>query len=98
MDLSLRRAQAVADYLTTLKVSPDVLRVQGCSTFEPVVQRAYSDSQRTLNRRVEIEVTDTIVEERQDSALALPRAPLPQHASEASEHTSQAALDPSPAH
>ena len=67
MDLSIRRAQAVADYLTTLKVSPDILRVQGCSTFEPVVQRAYAEDIRTLNRRVEVEVTDTIVEERQDN-------------------------------
>jgi chemotaxis protein MotB len=30
MDLSIRRAQAVADQLTALKVSPDILRVQGC--------------------------------------------------------------------
>ncbi len=68
MDLSIRRAQVVADYLTTAKVSPDILRVQGCSTFEPVVQRVYADEIRTLNRRVEVEVTDTIVEERQDTA------------------------------
>jgi outer membrane protein OmpA-like peptidoglycan-associated protein len=80
MDLSIRRAQAVADFLTTLKVSPDILRVQGCSTFEPVVQRAYAEDVRTLNRRVEVEVTDTIVEERQDSprpASAIPAATTP---------------------
>lgn len=68
MDLSIRRAQAVADYLTTAKVSPDVLRVQGCSTFEPVLQRAYVENAQTVNRRVEVEVTDTIVDERQDRA------------------------------
>jgi outer membrane protein OmpA-like peptidoglycan-associated protein len=84
MDLSIRRAQAVADYLTTAKVSPDILRVQGCSTFEPVVQRAYSQNVRTFNRRVEVEVTDTIVEERQDHARSRPDSPL--HESEA--HTS----------
>ena len=70
MDLSIRRAQAVADYLTTLKVSPEILRVQGCSTFEPVVQRAYAEDEKTFNRRVEVEVTDTIVEERQDQPHA----------------------------
>ena len=70
MDLSLRRAQAVADYLTTQGVAPDILRVQGCSTFEPVVQRAYAEDERTLNRRVEVEVTDTLVEERQDTCAA----------------------------
>jgi flagellar motor protein MotB len=96
-DLSIRRAQAVADYLETLKVSPDVLRVEGCSTFEPVVQRAYSDGQRLLNRRVEVEVTDTIVEERQDAARAstlrdTPTGPRP------AEDTAEAASDPSPAH
>jgi flagellar motor protein MotB len=97
-DLSIRRAQVVADYLTELKVSPDVLRVQGCSIFEPVVQRAYAEGQRTLNRRVEVEVTDTIVEERQDSARAtVPHLPAG-GAPEASEHTAEAATDPSPTH
>ena len=41
MDLSLRRAQAVADYLIAKGVEPEILRVQGCSNFEPVLQRAY---------------------------------------------------------
>jgi outer membrane protein OmpA-like peptidoglycan-associated protein len=83
MDLSIRRAQAVADYLTSKKVAPEILRVQGCSTFEPVVQRAYAEPERTLNRRVEVEVTDTIVEERQDRAraaaapLVMPPPPVP---------------------
>jgi outer membrane protein OmpA-like peptidoglycan-associated protein len=98
MDLSIRRAQVVADYLTTLKVSPDVLRVQGCSTFEPVVQRAYVEGQRTFNRRVEVEVTDTIVEDRQDaartSASHLPGEP----ASDVPAGATEAAVDPAPAH
>jgi chemotaxis protein MotB len=68
MDLSLRRAQVVADYLTASKISPDVLRVQGCSIHEPVVQRAYAEDVRTLNRRTEVEVTDTLVDERKDSS------------------------------
>lgn len=68
MDLSLRRAQAVADYLTTHGVQPDILRVQGCSTFEPVAQRAYSPNTQSLNRRVEVEATATLVQDRQDSS------------------------------
>lgn len=67
MDLSLRRAQAVADYLTSKGVSPDMLRVQGCSTFEPVRQRAYTSDAQSLNRRVEVEATATLVEDLQDS-------------------------------
>jgi hypothetical protein len=68
MDLSLRRAQAAADYLIAQRVEPEILRVQGCSTFEPVSLGAYTDDAQSRNRRVEVEVTDTLVEERQDKA------------------------------
>jgi outer membrane protein OmpA-like peptidoglycan-associated protein len=66
MLLSLRRAQAAADYLVSRGVEPDILRVQGCSTFEPVVQRIYTPDAQLLNRRVEVEVTTTLVTELQD--------------------------------
>ncbi len=79
MDLSLRRAQAVADYLTRRGVEPEILRVQGCSTFEPVVQRAYTADAQANNRRVEVEATATLVEELQDNkprpATSQPAAP-----------------------
>ncbi len=67
MDLSLRRAQAVSDYLTSKGVSPDIIRVQGCSTFEPVLQRAYTPDAQSINRRVEVEASATLVEQLQDS-------------------------------
>ena len=66
MDVSLRRAQAASDYLVTQGVSPDILRVQGCSTFEPVKQRAYTSDAQRLNRRVEIFSTDLVVRDLQD--------------------------------
>lgn len=66
MDLSVRRAQVVADYLTSQGVAPEILRVQGCSTFEPVVQRVYTPQAQANNRRVEVEATATLVEELQD--------------------------------
>jgi chemotaxis protein MotB len=66
MDLSLRRAQVAADYLMSKGVAPDVLRVQGCSTFEPVRQRAYTSAAQTENRRVEVEWTSELIEQRQD--------------------------------
>ena len=88
MDLSIRRAQVVADYLTAAKVSPDILRVQGCSTFEPVAQRAYNANVRTFNRRVEVEVTDNIVEERQDAGGAPSAAAVSAHKSESHAGTS----------
>ena len=66
MDLSLRRAQAAADYLTAQRVEPEILRVQGCSSFEPVSLGAYTEEAHARNRRVEVEATDTLVEQRQD--------------------------------
>lgn len=76
MDLSLRRAQAIADYFVSKGISPDVVRVQGCSTFEPVVQRAYGDEALALNRRVEVEVSNTPVLDRQGSGGAAAVKPL----------------------
>jgi outer membrane protein OmpA-like peptidoglycan-associated protein len=72
MDLSLKRAQHVSDYLISKGVSADILRVQGCSTFEPVVQRAYTPEGRASNRRVEIEATATLVETMQDAPASQP--------------------------
>ena len=77
MDLSLRRAQAAADYLTTRRVEPEVLRVQGCSTFEPVSRGAYTEDAQSRNRRVEIEATDMLVEDRQDRLRAVPASTRP---------------------
>lgn len=72
MDLSIQRAQAVADHLIDKGVEPEILRVQGCSTFEPVVSRAYTDDVRILNRRVEITATSTLVEDLQDRPRTQP--------------------------
>ena len=67
LDLSLRRGKAAADYLVARGVDRETIRVQGCSTFEPVVQRAYTGDARSQNRRVEVESTATLVREVQDS-------------------------------
>lgn len=66
MDLSIRRAQAAADYLVSKGVDPEILRVLGCSTFEPVIQREYVPNTQSINRRAEVEATATLVEELQD--------------------------------
>ena len=66
LDLSIRRAKVVADYLVAHGVAPDILRVLGCSTFEPVTQRAYTPELKQQNRRVEVESTTTLVAELQD--------------------------------
>lgn len=78
MDLSVRRAQAVSEYLTSKGVSPDMLRVQGCSTFEPVQRRAYNTGLQAQNRRVEVEATTTLVEQLQDNPRGAEPAPVSQ--------------------
>ena len=72
MDLSLKRAQVVCDYLTGHGVNPAILRVQGCSTFEPVVQRTYTPGAQVQNRRVEVDATATLLNERQDHPSTRP--------------------------
>jgi flagellar motor protein MotB len=66
MQLSIRRAQAAAQVLTSQGVEPALLRVEGCSTFEPVVEHQYTPEALQANRRVEVEATATLVEELQD--------------------------------
>jgi flagellar motor protein MotB len=63
MDLSLKRAQAAADYLGSKGVDPRAIRVQGCSTFEPLTEREYTVDAQTLNRRVEVEATNTLIDD-----------------------------------
>ena len=96
MSLSLRRAQAAADYLIAKGVEPDVLRVQGCSTFEPVRQGDSSAPAQSLNRRVEVFVSDTLVDQLQDHAsLAVPSKPA---TTSPQENPAHGELDASPAH
>lgn len=66
LDLSIRRAKAGADYLVAKGVEAEILRVLGCSTFEPVAQRAYTLERQQANRRVEVESTSTLVAGYQD--------------------------------
>jgi outer membrane protein OmpA-like peptidoglycan-associated protein len=75
MDLSTRRAQRAADYLMRVGVEPETLRVMGCSTFEPLVERRPAP-EHAQNRRVEVEATPTLTSELQDpqgEAKPLPR-------------------------
>lgn len=66
LDLSIKRAKAVADYLISNGVLPQTIRVQGCSTYEPIRQDATSPQSRDINRRVELEVTNTTVKDMED--------------------------------
>jgi outer membrane protein OmpA-like peptidoglycan-associated protein len=86
MDLSLRRAQAAADYLISKRVEPDTLRVQGCSTIEPVTRGNPSPEAQATNRRVEIETTASLVGDRQDAPKSAPALQPARPAAAATEH------------
>jgi outer membrane protein OmpA-like peptidoglycan-associated protein len=70
LDLSIRRANAVANYLTSHGVDAEILRVVGCSTHEPVKLQAYTPEEKQLNRRVEVESTTTLAPEFQGHPAA----------------------------
>jgi OOP family OmpA-OmpF porin len=72
LDLSLRRAQAVRDYLVETGVSPDKLRVIGRGEADPIAPNTTAEG-RAQNRRVEIVV---IGEVKALDALVFPSAAL----------------------
>lgn len=57
--LSLQRARAVADYLVAAGVNPERLYVRGAGSEMPIADNSTMMG-RAANRRVEIELTDTI--------------------------------------
>lgn len=69
-DLSYARARAVARELELQGVSPDRLLLEAAGSVEPLVRQAYTEQQRAANRRVEIVVTDKLVEEYAGTAVA----------------------------
>jgi outer membrane protein OmpA-like peptidoglycan-associated protein len=72
LDLSLRRAQAVRDYLVETGVSPDKLRVIGRGEADPIAPNTTAEG-RAQNRRVEIVV---IGEVKALDAVVFPSAAL----------------------
>jgi flagellar motor protein MotB len=65
-DLSHARAKAVFRLLTEeLKFPPDRFRITANGAREPLDNRAYSTGDDRLNRRVEVLVSETLVEEMQ---------------------------------
>ncbi len=64
-DLSYARAKAVKDFLTSreLGIRADRVRVIANADREPLVQRVYTTQQQEPNRRVEIVVSEALVED-----------------------------------
>ena len=55
-----------ADYLIAQGVDPEIVRVQGCSTFEPIVSHVYTTESQSQNRRVEVQATSQLVDDLKD--------------------------------
>lgn len=73
-DLSYARAKAVADYLMLpqVGVDPDRLRVIANADREPQKLRAYTESSQQPNRRVEVVVSEELVEDHQPTVSLAP--------------------------
>ena len=70
--LSLRRAEAAANFLQTQGVDPALIRVQGCSSYEPVVRDQYGMDGLRPNRRVEVEAMSTLLDDLQAKRPVIP--------------------------
>jgi outer membrane protein OmpA-like peptidoglycan-associated protein len=55
MDLSLRRAQSVANYIANLQVSPARFRIMGYGEDQPIASNETTDG-RQMNRRVDVAI------------------------------------------
>ncbi|MCI0422713.1 MAG: OmpA family protein [Acidobacteria bacterium] len=59
-ELSERRAQAVRDYLVEAGISPEIITTKAYGKTKPLVQGKTPEA-RSKNRRVELEIVDTIL-------------------------------------
>jgi chemotaxis protein MotB len=70
LDLSYERAKAVKRALVEDGIRPERIVIMPLSDTEPLVRQAYTEERRALNRRVEIVVTENLIEEYAGSSLA----------------------------
>ena len=63
MELSVARARAVAGSLERFGIRPERIRLVGAGAYEPLVSQVYTEERRAVNRRVEIIVTEAVVED-----------------------------------
>ncbi len=69
-DLSYARAKAVARKLEETGVRPIRITLVAAGDSEPLVRQAYTEERRAVNRRVEILVTESLVDDYAGSTLA----------------------------
>lgn len=72
LDLSYYRAKAVADFLVREGgLDPAVIVIEALGDSEPLRQRAYSEAAQTANRRVEVIMTEVMIDDLQPSGGGL---------------------------
>lgn len=71
LELSFVRARAVRDRLVELGVDRRTIRVTAAGPYEPILDQTYDDQRRAANRRVEILLTQALV----DDYSAQPQTP-----------------------
>ena len=69
-DLSYARARAAAQVLIENGVRPRRLALVAVGDGEPLVRQAYTEERRSLNRRVEVLVTEDLIDDYAGSTLA----------------------------
>ncbi len=70
-DLALARALKIRDKLVGLGLLPEQLRVISAADHEPLVSQAYSEERRARNRRVEIVVMETLIQDYDGEKLSI---------------------------
>jgi chemotaxis protein MotB len=63
MDLSIARARAVADVMIANGVRRERIRIVGAADTAPLLSQAYTEDRLAMNRRVEIVVTEELMED-----------------------------------
>ncbi|MEE8169140.1 MAG: flagellar motor protein MotB, partial [Phycisphaerae bacterium] len=63
LDLSYARARIVRDRLMELGVEPEVLRIAAVGANEPILTRAYTPDRLAVNRRVDIIVHQSLIDD-----------------------------------
>jgi chemotaxis protein MotB len=62
-DLSYARARAALRHLQSLEIDPRRVRLIGCADKEPLVAGAYTADERAVNRRIEVIVTEALMQQ-----------------------------------
>ncbi len=70
-DLAYARARKVRDILAEMGLDPRRLRLISAADHEPLVSQAYTEDRRARNRRVEIVVMETLIQDYDGEKLSI---------------------------